>query len=90
MGRVSSSQTDVSYISQIAESFILAEYCKASAHCGLGNDHRVTRYDAQEPHLRLAAFVLGLIRSCFPVTLVVLVLTVSLYFPLTPFLLELA
>jgi hypothetical protein len=64
-----------------------AEYCKASARCGLGNDHRATRYDAREPHLRLrlAAFVLGLNRSRFPVTLVVLALTVSLYFPLTPF-----
>jgi hypothetical protein len=70
----------------------LCLYCKASAHCGLRNNHCATWYNAQEPYLQLqlAASVLGLNRSCFPVTLVVLALTVSLYFPLTPFLLELA
>jgi hypothetical protein len=47
-----------------------SESCKASARCGLGNgnDHRATRYDAREPHLRLAAFVLGSNRCRFPVT----------------------
>jgi hypothetical protein len=29
------------------------KHCKASACCGLGNDHCTTRYNAREPHLRL-------------------------------------